>query len=242
MALLSLLALSVFSAINTNNYAQADDELTSISGSGQIAMAHWEDGLAVTIDAFFAEQLKVGDEIIPNGLYIEMLHYGLPSVSYKSLNDDADSTILCDAFGLHIITEMPFKLYGRDYTHIITLNWASDMSEISSDVETASGVLYTATATIAISGQYHLSTFPSEWAAIGETESSDVTAVVTKEKGNMNTLTISVTDFFSDGTTTEVTENFSINNNAADTYTVGNHNVFVDTKGNDQIRACYIVK
>jgi len=47
MALLSLLTLSAFSAINTNTIAQAADNPYSdkpaiLNGSGQIATAHWE--------------------------------------------------------------------------------------------------------------------------------------------------------------------------------------------------------
>jgi hypothetical protein len=38
------------------------------------------------------------------------------------------------------------------------------------------------------------------------------------------------------------TKAFSINNNAAGTYTVHEYKVYVDTKGNTQIRACYIVE
>ena len=70
-----------------------------------------------------------------------------------------------------------------------------------------------------------------------------VTPVATVEKlnGNQNNLTITVTVENSDGTTTVATSTIKINNNAAGTYSVGGYNVYVDTKGNDQIRACNIV-
>jgi predicted phosphodiesterase len=67
-------------------------------------------------------------------------------------------------------------------------------------------------------------------------------AFVTKLNGNQNDLTITVTDLYADGTTNAVTTTFKINNNAAGTYEVGGYKVYVDTKGNDQIRACYIVE
>jgi len=67
-------------------------------------------------------------------------------------------------------------------------------------------------------------------------------AYVTKLNGNKNNLTITITERYSDGVTKAIKETFSINNNAAGSYTVGNYRVYVDTKGNDQIRECYIVK
>jgi len=67
-------------------------------------------------------------------------------------------------------------------------------------------------------------------------------ASVEQLKGNQNTLTITVTEHFSDDSTKIIKETFTINNNAAGTYTVGNYKVFVDTKGNTQIRSIYIIK
>jgi len=70
-------------------------------------------------------------------------------------------------------------------------------------------------------------------------------AYVTKLNGNKNDLTITVKeglfDFVADRMI-DLSKTFSINNNAAGTYDVSGYRVYVDTKGNDQIRACYIVK
>ena len=66
-------------------------------------------------------------------------------------------------------------------------------------------------------------------------------AHVTKLNGNKNDLTIIVTQKLADGTIRPLTKSFSINNNAAGTYTVGSYRVYVDTKGNTQIRDCRIV-
>ena len=66
-------------------------------------------------------------------------------------------------------------------------------------------------------------------------------ASVKKLNGNKNDLTVSVMETFSDGSTNTITETFSINNNAAGSYRVGSYVVYVDTKGNDQIRQCHIV-
>jgi hypothetical protein len=66
-------------------------------------------------------------------------------------------------------------------------------------------------------------------------------ASVEKQNGNKNDLTITITGKYSDGTTKVIAEKtFSIDNNAAGTYDVGGYSVYVDTKGNNQIRECYI--
>jgi hypothetical protein len=67
-------------------------------------------------------------------------------------------------------------------------------------------------------------------------------AFVKKLNGNKNDLTITVTEYYNSGRVEVYTKTFSINNNAMDKYSVGGYTVFVDTKGNDQIRACYIVE
>lgn len=73
-------------------------------------------------------------------------------------------------------------------------------------------------------------------------DSATPAATVEKLKGNQNRLTVVVTEIYSDGSTEEAfTEEMLIRNNAADVYQVGPYKVYVDTKGNDQIRECYIV-
>jgi len=67
-------------------------------------------------------------------------------------------------------------------------------------------------------------------------------ASVNKLSGNQNDLTITVTEFYSNGVANVITETLKINNNATGTYEVGKYRVYVDTKGNDQIRACYIAE
>ena len=79
-------------------------------------------------------------------------------------------------------------------------------------------------------------------ATIDENMVRDVTAdaFVTQLKGNRNELTITVTEFNFDRTAVEYEITYVIDNNAADFYQVGEYNVFVNTKGNTQIRDCYI--
>jgi hypothetical protein len=67
------------------------------------------------------------------------------------------------------------------------------------------------------------------------------TASVEKLKGNTNVLTVTVTEVFSDGSKKYVPGTFTIDNNAIGTYKVGKYKVYVDTKGNVQIRECYMV-
>jgi len=75
-----------------------------------------------------------------------------------------------------------------------------------------------------------------------ELVSADPFAVVEKVVGNTNKLTITIIGTYSDGSSALIAEKtFVISNNAIGTYEVGDYNVYVDTKGNTQIRACYIV-
>ena len=67
-------------------------------------------------------------------------------------------------------------------------------------------------------------------------------ASVVKLSGNQNELTIRITVLYADGSTEENAMTTKINNNSAGSYDVGEYKVFVDTKGNDQIRACYIIE
>ena len=67
-------------------------------------------------------------------------------------------------------------------------------------------------------------------------------AFVTQIPGNTNLLTIRVTEIHFSGNVVVFEETFTIRNNAADTYRVGNYNIFVDTKGNTQIRQLFIVE
>ena len=67
-------------------------------------------------------------------------------------------------------------------------------------------------------------------------------ASINKLSGNKNELTITVTEILYNGKVNVTTLTFMINNNAADTYVVGGYSVYVDTKGNDQVRSLYIVE
>jgi len=68
-----------------------------------------------------------------------------------------------------------------------------------------------------------------------------VDASVEKFPGNKNILTITVSKIHPNGFISKTTEVIPIQNNAAGTYIVGEFKVYVDTKGNTQIRECYIV-
>ena len=68
-----------------------------------------------------------------------------------------------------------------------------------------------------------------------------VSAYVEKLPGNQNRLTITVTELYPDGTENVITATFMVMNNAADTYQVGRYRVYIDVKGNIQIRACEVV-
>jgi len=72
-----------------------------------------------------------------------------------------------------------------------------------------------------------------------------VDAYVTKLNGNKNDLTITVYEKWTDKSVRTFETKFSINNNAEGVYAVDgseDYKVYVDTKGNVQIRACYFVE
>ena len=69
-----------------------------------------------------------------------------------------------------------------------------------------------------------------------------VSASVEKLKGSQNQLTITITEIYANGSTKSTAYKIMINNNAAGVYSVGEYKVYVDTKGNTDIRACYFVK
>ncbi|MCR2813048.1 M20/M25/M40 family metallo-hydrolase [Microbacterium sp. zg.Y1090] len=71
---------------------------------------------------------------------------------------------------------------------------------------------------------------------------AEPSAVVTKLPGKTNELTITVAETRVDGSDSSVTATFTISNNAAGTYTVGEHRVYVETKGNTQVRKISIVE
>jgi hypothetical protein len=71
---------------------------------------------------------------------------------------------------------------------------------------------------------------------------NEVEAFVKKLNGNKNELTIVVFELYGNGDVMNVIEQkFSIDNNAAGTYAVGKYFVYVDTKGNTQVRECCFV-
>jgi len=64
---------------------------------------------------------------------------------------------------------------------------------------------------------------------------------VEKLPGNQNRLHITITEILPGGGVNIIRETFMIRNNAEDTYEVGSYSVFVDTKGNIQIRRAEVV-
>jgi len=68
-----------------------------------------------------------------------------------------------------------------------------------------------------------------------------IDANVEKLTGNQNRLTITVMEYMPDGSVRATTETFMIPNNSEGTYEVGGYSVFVDVKGNIQIRRIDVV-
>lgn len=71
---------------------------------------------------------------------------------------------------------------------------------------------------------------------------ANVSASVVKLNGNKNELIITITEVYTDESSEVTNYSFLINNNSSGTYEAGQYRVFVDTKGNTSIRACYFVE
>ncbi|RKN15681.1 M20/M25/M40 family metallo-hydrolase [Micromonospora musae] len=70
---------------------------------------------------------------------------------------------------------------------------------------------------------------------------AEPSAVVRKLKGSKNELTITVQQTHVNGSKSPVTATFTIHNNASGVYRVGDYQVYVETKGNTQVRKICIV-
>lgn len=75
----------------------------------------------------------------------------------------------------------------------------------------------------------------------GELVGATPAAHVEKRSGATNDLTVTVTEAYADGSTSQDAETFAIRNNAAGTYDVGSYRVYVATAGNTQVRDLRIV-
>ena len=71
-------------------------------------------------------------------------------------------------------------------------------------------------------------------------ERYEISVEVEKLNGNQNKLIITITEYLSNGTTNVITASILIDKNSAGTYDVGGYKIYVDTKGNTQIRDLYV--
>ena len=86
------------------------------------------------------------------------------------------------------------------------------------------------------------SSSPHSFARAVTSSTYELSASVNVLRGNKNELTINLVETDPSGNVEVFTETILIDNNAEGTYVVGNYNVYVNTKGNDQIRELYVVK
>ena len=83
----------------------------------------------------------------------------------------------------------------------------------------------------------------SEVVVVDTVQSATASATVNQLQGNQNELVINIYEIYVDGTESEdLTKTFLINNNDEGIYRVGRYDVFVNTKGNNQVREIYIVE
>ena len=85
-------------------------------------------------------------------------------------------------------------------------------------------------------------TLAAKWVKNSVLIDKKVSAYVVKLNGNQNELTIALFEYFSDGKVLAYERVFMINNNAAGFYKVNEYTVFVETKGNTQVRALYFIE
>ena len=183
-------------------------------GSGQIAMAHWEEQGwdSITIDAVFAEQLTTyTGTIIPNGLYIKVIHTAAKAISEEIISLDAED-ISQDDSHIGISATMKIPLWGTEYDHMITIDWNFDTNAVLSEDDfarsfvtfvPASEEFYNAKAYIGIFGDasgFHPSIYESVWAVASSTAIETSGAVVALSgdagivAGNDATYTVSVSN------------------------------------------------
>jgi hypothetical protein len=138
---------------------------------------------------------------------------------YQCLNTIPDLSI-DDLVGTGDSFAIPLELTAGTYDYYCVVSGAADTKNVISNIATV-----TVNAPLVITPV-----------------SVTLSAFITQFNGNKNDLTITVTEHFSDGSINVITKTFAINNNATGTYQVNNYNIYVDTKGNTQIRACYIAE
>jgi hypothetical protein len=122
-----------------------------------------------------------------------------------------------------------------------TIYWIADGEVVATgdsiDVSKCSGInSYVRAELVGTTGVAYTQPF-----GVTTVKSATPSANVTQLNGNKNDLTITIVEQLSNGQTNTIEKIFNINNNAADTYTVGSYKVYADTKGNTQIRDCRIV-
>ena len=133
---------------------------------------------------------------------------------------------------------------AQNFTYPILVDRKNNTLEFHFKVRAVNGVINgaeistTNALTTRTSGKGAWAMNPVEFALVSVTPE----AALEKLSGNKNLLTITVTELYSNTHIVVFTEEFEISNNAAGSYMVGPYTVYVDTKGNDQIRAIYIVE
>jgi len=216
-------------------------------------------GVVCVVDAF-----DISHPWNANSLFMPMLYGALksfqwlaltyedgPEVEVTSLTLDNAAGILTATFMLQDGT-VPAELDLEKLSAVLTVN--GEIDDILEFVGYADGV---ATWTFEPVGGYYFNelalvatvTYKEFWITTSESDtdvsisiaSAVPTAWVEKLNGNQNRLHIAVDVVLSNGEVIREYVTFMISNNAEANYTVGPFTIFVNTKGNDQIREIRIV-
>lgn len=153
---------------------------------------------------------------------------------YTGVDPDVDPAIGVDKSELEAIIAMAYEKMEEDYT---VDSWAAfaaalDEAQQTYDDERVTQEYIDAAAADLSNAMDSLVSFAGV----------SVIAYVDKISGNQNDLTIVITEFYTDGSEIILEKTIRINNNAADIYVLGDYKVYVNTKGNTQIRECYFVE
>jgi hypothetical protein len=166
----------------------------SVSGSGQILMAHWEAGTAVTMDAFFAEQLQIDTgETFQNGLYIRVIHSNGFSSDIIAYGEDLTIENYDSAIRITATNQNFYYNNAYNAKHDILLKWtlSSDLISLADgyhsafDFVSTTGEFYTANAEITIDGgtSFHPVTYETVGIA-GNTAHKEISNAVVSLSGD----------------------------------------------------------
>ena len=195
------------------------------------------DFLSYTVGLLHDEGLPVGGELIVKLADVESDIPGKVAVASYDITNTGNATDI-----VRVTTEGTVlnDLYAIGAGETITVPVYIEIAENAFAGDWKALKVATTVSSESNSGKAGSATVLGAEFVLEKVENVTVSAFVKKLNGNKNDLTITLTEYYNSGRVEVYTKTFSINNNAVDTYDVVGYKVYVDTKGNDQIRDCYV--